>query len=185
MPNNKVSRAVAVERFLAATVELLASRPAPALTLSEIAEAAGLKQHHAHRFFGTRLDLLTEVSDYLAATVAATADRLRTTSPMSSRQIIETCRPDIIRRVRLNEYLESRGVTTTRCRDGSRHILDALERLFVAESMSLKTGRGRAIAVLALIHADLTLLPTFGLSPGEASDFHTIMGTGKSVPTAN
>lgn len=185
MPTNKVSRAVAVERFLAATVELLASRPAAALTLSEIAESAGLKQHHAHRFFGTRLDLLTEVSDYLATTVATTADRLCTTSPMSSRQIIEMCRPDIVCRIQLNEYLESRGVSPARCKEGSRHILEALERLFVAESMSRTIGRSRAIAVLALIHADLTLLPTFGLCPGEASDFQTIMGTGKSVLTGN
>ena len=62
----RFSRAAATQKFLDATISLIAKKPIPDISLQEIAEITGLNHGYVFRYFGTRIDLFTAVTDELA-----------------------------------------------------------------------------------------------------------------------
>ena len=62
----RFSRAAATQKFLDATISLIAKKPIPDISLQEIAEITGLNHGYVFRYFGTRLDLFFSVTEELA-----------------------------------------------------------------------------------------------------------------------
>ena len=166
----RVSREVAVAQFLNATVGLLASKPVSELALSDIADSAGLSHRYVYRFFGTRLDLLVEVSDLLAVAIA---DNIR--ASLSHQRL----RPEVVTdayrkpgntRVHLVSYLIAQGIDVKRFRGGSQQIKDAMSDAFQQCGMTPERARANTIKVLAFYYAEIFWLPTMGLHQNDIKD---------------
>jgi AcrR family transcriptional regulator len=71
----RYSRAAATQMFLDATISLIAKKPIPDISLQEIAEITGLNHGYVFRYFGTRIDLFTAVTDELARLAQAATQK--------------------------------------------------------------------------------------------------------------
>ncbi|MEI8322924.1 MAG: TetR/AcrR family transcriptional regulator [Actinomycetes bacterium] len=175
MPTRKISRSDAVDRFLSTTATLLCSQTPSKLTLADIAGQAGLGQHYIHRFFGTRIDLLIEVADLLATRAS---EALRKDIPQNTQtfaQLLERCRSLCALRIHLLQYLASEKVPTARFQDGNREMYTAIAEFFRHSGVPSGRAVSNGVVVLAFIHAEISLLPTFDLDMGELEDLISLL----------
>ena len=166
----RVSREIAVARFLNATVTLLASKPASELALSDIAETAGLSHRYVYRFFGTRLDLLVEVSDLLAVAITDSIQASLSHQRLRPEMVTDACRQPGDTRVHLVSYLISQGVDVKRFHAGSQQIRESMSDAFQQCGMSPEQARANTIKVLAFYYAEIFLLPTMALHENDIED---------------
>jgi AcrR family transcriptional regulator len=170
LPTEKISRVDAVERFLNATTILLCSKTPSELTLNDIAGQAELGQHYIYRFFGTRFDLLIEVSDLLAAQAGKSLQHKISDNELDFAQLLELCRSVCARRILLLDYLAAQGVRAARFQEGNRLIYTGISQFFRNSGVPTARALSNGVVVLALIHAEISLLPTLDLQTEELSD---------------
>ena len=175
LPTEKISRADAVDRFLSSTATLLCSQTPSKLTLADIAGQAGLGQHYIHRFFGTRLDLLIEVSELLATRASKVLLGEIPQKTLSFDQFLERCRSVCSLRIQLTQYLSAQGVPETRFQEGNREIYSAISEFFQCSGVPPTRAVSNAIVLLAFIHAEVSLLPTLGLNIEEIEDLISLL----------
>lgn len=171
----KISRADAVDRFLSTTAGLLCSKTPKELTLGEIASAAGLRQHYIHRFFGSRNDLLIEVSDFLASQASEALQADISQNTLSFDQLLDRCRSVCTLRIHLLQYLASERVPVARFQEGNREIYRAISEFFQYSGVPPTRAVSNAIVLLAFIHAEVSLLPTLGLNMEELDDLISLL----------
>ena len=170
LPSERISRVDAVERFLDATAALVCSQSPADVTLADIACRAELGPHYIYRFFGTRLDLLIEVSDLLAAQAGKSLQHKISDNELDFAQLLELCRSVCARRILLLDYLAAQGVRAARFQEGNRLIYTGISQFFRNSGVPTARALSNGVVVLALIHAEISLLPTLDLQTEELSD---------------
>ena len=171
----KISRADAVDRFLSATAGLLRSKTPNELTLGEIAGAAGLGQHYIHRFFGSRIDLFIEVSDFLASQASEALQTDISQNTLSFDPLLARCRSVCTLRIQLLQYLAGERVPVTRFQEGNREIYTSIARFFDPSHSPSGRALSNGIVIFAFIHAEISLLPTLGLNMEELDDLISLL----------
>lgn len=171
----KISRADAVDRFLSATAGLLCSKTPKELTLGEIASAAGVGQHYIHRFFGSRIDLLIEVSDFLASQASEALQADISQNTLSFDQLLDRCRSGCTLRIHLLQYLANERVPVARFQEGNREIYTVIAGFFNPSHTPSGRALSNGIVILAFIHAEISLLPTLGLNMEELDDLISLL----------
>ena len=174
----KISRDDAVERFLGATATLLCSKTPAELTLADIAGQADVSQHYIYRFFGTRLDLLIEVSDLLASRAREALQREISSKEFHFTQLVELCRSLCAQRIHLLQYLAIQGVPESRFQDGNRKIYTCISQYFKNTGVLPARALSNGVVLLAFIHAEISLLPTFDLQLEELADLFALLDAG-------
>ena len=171
----KISRADAVDRFLSATAGLLCSKSPKELTLGEIAGAAGLGQHYIHRFFGSRIDLLIEVSDFLASQASEALQTDISQNTLSFDQLLDRCRSVCTLRIHLLQYLASERVPVLRFQEGNREIYTSIAGFFGPSHSPSARALSNGIVIFAFVHAEISLLHTLGLNMEELDDLISLL----------
>ena len=171
----KISRADAVDRFLSATASLLRSKSPKELTLADIAGEAGLGQHYIHRFFGSRIDLLIEVSELLATRASKVLLEEIPQKTLSFDQFLERCRSVCTLRIHLLQYLASERVPVTRFQEGNREIYTSIAGFFDPSHSPSARALSNGIVIFAFVHAEISLLPTLGLNMEELDDLISLL----------
>ena len=177
----RVSRQEATQRFLDATIALLEVKPIPDISLQEIAEATSLNHGYVFRYFGTRLDLFTAVTDELA--------RLGAEAGLSELQRRKDAGEDpyalnlnamsigrvyTLKRHKVIQYLVSCGVDPTRFGEKSRELISTVENQLVAMGMQPRMARAQAVKISVLIWASDFLLDIFGIDAEESADVQAL-----------
>ena len=140
------------------------------VTLADIACRAGLGPHYVYRFFGTRLDLLIEVSDVLAAQAGDLLQHKISETELDFAQLLEFCRSDCFHRIQLLQYLTAQGVPGARFQEGNRLIYTGISQFFINSGVAPARALSNGAVTLALVHAEISLLPTFDLEKEELND---------------
>ena len=174
---SRVSRAEAVQRFLAAAISLLDQKPIPDISIQEIADTAGLNHGYVFRYFGTRIDLLIAVTEELAqrakAVTLAEAQKREVESSKVARMdltLLATGQEFRQKRMRVVMYLISCGVDAKifgpESRLVSMQMADELQKLGItrrtAEALALRSG--------VLVFASNFLNEAFGLTQQDIED---------------
>ena len=174
---SRVSRAEAVQRFLAAAISLLDQKPIPDISIQEIADTAGLNHGYVFRYFGTRIDLLIAVTEELAqrakAVTLAEAQKREVESSKVARMdltLLATGQEFRQKRMRVVMYLISCGVDARifgpETRLVSMQMADELQKLGIsrrtAEALALRSG--------VLVFASNFLNEAFGLTQQDIED---------------
>ena len=174
---SRVSRAEAVQRFLAAAISLLDQKPIPDISIQEIADTAGLNHGYVFRYFGTRIDLLIAVTEELAqrakAVTLAEAQKREVESSKVARMdltLLATGQEFRQKRMRVVMYLISCGVDAKifgpETRLVSMQMADELQKLGIsrrtAEALALRSG--------VLVFASNFLNEAFGLTQQDIED---------------
>lgn len=173
----RVTRAEAVQRFLAATISLIDQKPIPDISIQEIADIAGLNHGYVFRYFGTRIDLLIAVTEELAqrakAVTLAEAQKREVESSKVARMdltLLATGQEFRQKRMRVVMYLISCGVDAKifgpETRLVSMQMADELQKLGIsrrtAEALALRSG--------VLVFASNFLNEAFGLTQQDIED---------------
>lgn len=173
----RVSREIAVTRFLDAVIDLMDTKPIPDITIQEIADTVGLNHGYVFRYFGTRLDLFTAVTDELAdrALSAVTSEMDRRLASGDARipgdmSLIALGRPFTIKRMSVIQYLTTSGVAPERFGQKSRAMIETTVQTLVAQGMSHKMAQAQAFKISILLWAQNALADAFGVTPDEATD---------------
>jgi AcrR family transcriptional regulator len=170
LPSERISRGDAVERFLDATAALVCSQSPADVTLADIACRAELGPYYIYRFFGTRLDLLIEVSDVLAAQAGELLQYKISDNDLDFAQLLEFCRSVCFHRIQLLQHLTAQGVPATRFQKGNRLIFTGISQFFKNSGVPIARALSNGAVTLALVHAEISLLPTFDLEKEELND---------------
>lgn len=175
LPTRKISRSVAVERLLSATAVLLSSKTPAEITLADIAGEAEIEKHYIYRFFGTRLDLLVEVSEVLATQAAEALRKDISGNTLNFDQLVERCRSVCSLRIHLLQYLASEKVAESRFQEGNREIYTCISQFFNNLGVPPARALSYGVVVLVYIHAEISLLPTLDLQLGELADLFALL----------
>ena len=166
-----------MQRYLDATIALLEVKPIPEISLQEIAEATGLNHGYVFRYFGTRLDLFTAVTNELArlGAEAGTKEIQRQkdagVDPLALNLNAMTLgRAFTLQRHRVIQYLVSCGVDPTTFGEKSRELISTVENQFLAMGMHPRMARAQAVKSGVLLWADDFLVEILGISAEEAAD---------------
>ncbi len=179
--NPRVSREDAIARFLETTIQLLDTKPVAELTVQFIADAVGLNHGYVFRYFGTRLDLLCDVTDELAnrALLAVRNEMDRRVQenvivPPGDLTLLMLGRPFTLKRQFLLQYLTANGVSPERFGPKGREMIqtsvDTLER----QGMSPRMARAQAIKVSVMLWAQVSLALQMGVSQEESLDLFAV-----------
>lgn len=173
----RVSREIAVTRFLDAVIDLMDTKPIPDITIQEIADTVGLNHGYVFRYFGTRLDLFTAVTDELAdrALSAVTSEMDRRLASGDARipgdmSLIALGRPFTIKRMSVIQYLTTSGVAPDRFGQKSRAMIESTVQTLIAQGISHKMAQAQAFKISILLWAQNALADAFGVTPDEATD---------------
>ena len=178
----RVGREEARERLIQSTIALLESGQMDDLLVDAITEHAGLASGHVlvHRYFGSRLDLLSEVARTLAAQlVKGLGNDVETFQDVAvtavdylgsfSRHI------GVIRKRALviNE-LALHGASPAPHSEDTREILDSLQQIFELVGIPPRAARATALNMLTLVSVEATLSEWMGASAEERDDLRTL-----------
>ena len=173
----RVSRAEAVQRFLDATILLLATRPISEISVQEISDTAGLNHGYVFRYFGTRLDLFEAVTIEIAkrarAQIEAEAEKRKTKSRdfvSMDLSLIAAGQELTQLRMRVVMYLISCGVNAGKF--GHESKLNILLFADYCESLGMSRRMAEALAVRssALIFTNNFMSEAFGLTEQDVQD---------------
>ncbi len=178
----RVGREEASERLVQAVISLLDTTPMNELLVDLITEKAGLASGHVlvHRYFGSRLDLLSEVAHTLAVQMI---DGLQSS--------IETLKNDLADPiVFLTAYGPSIGVFQKRALVVSelvlhgfspeihsadmKEILDAVQAIMEFREIPPRAARATALNVLTLITMETTHSGWMGASQDDRDDLRSM-----------
>ena len=178
----RVGRDEASERLVQAVISLLDTTPMNELLVDLITEKAGLASGHVlvHRYFGSRLDLLSEVAHTLAVQMI---DGLRAN--------VETLKNDLADPlVFLTAYGPSIGVFQKRALVVSelvlhgfspeihsadmKEILDAVQAMMELRELPPRAARATALNVLTLITMETTHSGWMGASQADRDDLRSM-----------
>ncbi len=178
----RVGREEASERLVQAVISLLDTTPMNELLVDLITEKAGLASGHVlvHRYFGSRLDLLSEVAHTLAVQMI---DGLQSS--------IETLKNDLVDPiVFLTAYGPSIGVFQKRALVVSelvlhgfspeihsadmKEILDAVQAIMEFREIPPRAARATALNVLTLITMETTHSGWMGASQADRDDLRSM-----------
>ena len=143
--------------------------------MADIAREADVSQHYIYRFFGTRLDLLVEVSDVLATQASEALRKEISESPLNFGQLVERCRSACSLRIHLLQYLASEMVAESRFQEGNREIYTCISQFFNNSEAPPARALSYCVVVLAFIHAEISLLPTLDLQLEELADLFALL----------
>ncbi len=179
---DRVGRDEASERLVQAVISLLDTTPMNELLVDLITEKAGLASGHVlvHRYFGSRLDLLSEVAHTLAVQMI---DGLQSS--------IETLKNDLADPiVFLTAYGPSIGVFQKRALVVSelvlhgfspeihsadmKEILDAVQAIMEFREIPPRAARATALNVLTLITMETTHSGWMGASQADRDDLRSM-----------
>ena len=138
--------------------------------MADIAGQADVSQHYIYRFFGTRLDLLIEVSDVLACQAGELLQYKISDNDLDFAQLLEFCRSVCFHRIQLLQHLTAQGVPATRFQKGNRLIFTGISQFFKNSGVPIARALSNGAVTLALVHAEISLLPTFDLEKEELND---------------
>lgn len=174
---SRVSRAEATQRFLDATIELLFEKAVPDISLHEIAAKTGMNHGYVFRYFGTRLDLFTAVTDELArlATLAGQSEvdrqaELGITTPTFDLVTMNASRKYTRQRQRVIQYLVTAGVDPARFGDTSRELINVIVERLLTLGLNERFARAQAIKIAVLVWAEESLIETLGITEEEVVD---------------
>lgn len=177
----RFSRAAATQKFLDATISLIAKKPIPDISLQEIAEITGLNHGYVFRYFGTRIDLFTAVTDELARLAQVSTQKeidnriKRGEDPISLNLVIlEIGRKFARQRQQVIQYLVTCGVKPKRFAEKSRELNESLAAQFQKMGMSPRYAQALAVKMGILLWSESFLLESFGITPEEALDVRTM-----------
>jgi AcrR family transcriptional regulator len=173
----RVSRQQAMQRFLDATIALLDVKPIPEISLQEIADATGLNHGYVFRYFGTRLDLFSAVTDELARLGVEAGfkemERRRNKGedprPLNL-DVLGKARRYTVKRIQVIQYLVLSGVEPERFSEKSRELISKVEEQFQTMGMTPRMAQAQAVKASVLLWSQATLLDILGVTPEEASD---------------
>ncbi len=182
---DRVGRDEASERLVQAVISLLETTPMNELLVDLITEKAGLASGHVlvHRYFGSRLDLLSEVAHTLAVQMI---DGLRAN--------VETLKNDLADPiVFLTAYGPSIGVFQKRALVVSelvlhgfspeihsadmKEILDAVQAMMELRELPPRAARATALNVLTLITMETTHSGWMGATQADRDDLRNMTFT--------
>ena len=180
--SDRVGRDEASERLVQAVISLLDTTPMNELWVDLITEKAGLASGHVlvHRYFGSRLDLLSEVAHTLAGQMI---DGLRAN--------VETLKNDLADPiVFLTAYGPSIGVFQKRALVVSelvlhgfspeihsadmKEILDAVQAMMELRDVPPRAARATALNVLTLITMETTHSGWMGATQADRDDLRSM-----------
>jgi AcrR family transcriptional regulator len=177
----RFSRAAATQKFLDATISLIAKKPIPDISLQEIAEITGLNHGYVFRYFGTRIDLFTAVTDELArlaqlATQKEIEGRIkRNEAPMPlDLTVLDAGRKYTYQRQQVIQYLVTCGVKPKRFAEKSRELTGELAAQFQKTGMNPRFAQALAVKLGILLWSEMFLMESFGITPEEALDIHAM-----------
>jgi AcrR family transcriptional regulator len=178
----RVGREEARERLIQASIALLESGQIDDLLVDAITEHAGLANGHVlvHRYFGSRLGLLSEVAHRLAAQLV---EGLRVDFVAFQKESVKTDvyltvfarHIGIIRKRALvvNE-LALHGVSPELHAKDMRQILNSLQPIFELIGMPARAARATALNMLILVSVEATLPEWLGASAQERDDLRSL-----------
>ena len=143
--------------------------------MADIAGEADVSQHYIYRFFGTRLDLLVEVSDVLATQASEALRKDISENTLNFDQLVERCRSACSLRIGLLQYLASEKVAESRFQEGNREIYTCISQFFNNSGAPPARALSYGVVVLAFIHAEISLLPTLDLQLEELADLFALL----------
>ena len=177
----RYSRAAATQKFLDATISLVAKKPIPDISLQEIAEITGLNHGYVFRYFGTRIDLFTAVTDELARLAQAATQKeieariKRGDEPASfDLTVLAVGRKYTSQRQQVIQYLITCGVKPKRFAEKSRELNGELAIQFQKMGMNPRFAQALAVKSGILLWSELFLMESFGITPEEAADIRTM-----------
>lgn len=180
-PKPRVSRTEAVQRFLNATIALLDEKPIVDISLQEISERAGLNHGYVYRYFGTRLDLFTAVTDELAHLSLEAArqeihQRHESTTGFGPIDLaaLSPSWSLALSRIRVVQYLVSCGVDASRFAEKSRVFITQIEEQLRDSGITERLARTLAVRAGVLFWAQASLLDLLGITAGEQQDVLTL-----------
>ena len=173
----RLSRAEAVQCFLEAAIDLLTSKPVADISLQEISATAGLNYGYVYRYFGTRLDLFSSVTDELARLSLEAAreeiEQRRKTGESFRPLDFSALNPSweyMITRIKVVQYLVSSGVSPSRFAEKSREITSRIEEQIRELGMNERMSRALAVRASLLFWAQESLMEQLGISRTERED---------------
>jgi len=178
----RIGREEAKERLIQSTIALLESGKLDDLLVDAITEHAGLASGHVlvHRYFGSRLELLSEVAHRLAAQlVEGLNSDLETFQDVSVRPVDYVGsfarHTGIIRKRALviNE-LALHGASPALHSQDTRKILDSLQQIFELVEVPSRAARATALNMLTLVSVEVTLSEWMGVTAEERDDLRTL-----------
>jgi AcrR family transcriptional regulator len=179
--SSRVSREDAIARFLDTTINLLDTKPVAELTVQLIADAVGLNHGYVFRYFGTRLDLLVDVSDELAnrALLAVRTEMERRVQenvvvPPGDLTLLMLGRPFTLKRQFLLQYLTANGVPPERFGPKGREMIQTSVDTLEQQGMSPRMARSQAIKVSVMLWAQVSLAQQMGVSQEESMDLFAV-----------
>ena len=188
MPNRKkskpdrVGREEAKERLIQSTIALLESGKLDDLLVDAITEHAGLASGHVlvHRYFGSRLELLSEVAHRLAAQLVeglnGDSETFQDVSIRPVDYVGSFARHTGIIRKRalvINE-LALHGASPALHSEDTRKILDSLQQIFELVEIPTRAARATALNMLTLVSVEVTLSEWMGVTAEERHDLRTL-----------
>ena len=178
----RVGREEARERLIQSTIALLASGQMDDLLVDAITEHAGLASGHVlvHRYFGSRLDLLSEVAHRLAGQLVeglnGDFETFQDVSVTPVDYVGSFSRHTGIIRKRalvINE-LALHGASPALHSEDTRKILDSLQQIFELVEIPPRAARATALNMLTLVSVEVTLSDWMGVTAEERNDLRRL-----------
>ncbi len=177
----RVSREVAVQLFLDATISILKEKPILDITLQDIANEADLNHGYVFRYFGTRLDLFFAVTEELAqlAENAVTSEIERrlligeAVIPLNF-SLAEVGRTYLRQRQAVIQYLVTAGVDPSRFSETSRKTTVYFAQQFVNLGMNDRMAITQATKLSILLWAEGSVASIFGVTKNEVDDIREL-----------
>ena len=178
----RVGREEARDRLIQSTIALLESGQMNDVLVDAITEHAGLASGHVlvHRYFGSRLDLLSEVAHRLAAELIeglnGDFETFQDSSVASVDYIASFARHTVIIRKRalvINE-LALHGAPPELHSEDTREILNSLQPIFELVGIPARAARATALNMFTLVSVEATLSEWMGVSAEERDDLRTL-----------
>ncbi len=174
----RVSRADAIARFVDAVINLMDTKPISYITVQEVATVAGLNHGYVFRYFGTRLDLFTAVTDELAdrtfallSTEMSARHHSNETRPVGDLSLIALGRVLSVKRMALIQYLQTCGVPLTRFGAKSRETIELISvQALKNHGLSSKMAHAQAFKISIMLWAQSALSESFGLTSEEVTE---------------
>ena len=178
----RVGREEASERLVQAVISLLDTTPMNELLVDLITEKAGLASGHVlvHRYFGSRLDLLSEVAHRLAGQLVeglnGDFETFQDVSVTPVDYLGSFARHTGIIRKRalvINE-LALHGASPALHSEDTRKILDSLQQIFELVEVPSRAARATALNMLTLVSVEVTLSDWMGVTAEERDDLRAL-----------
>lgn len=178
----RVGREEARDRLIQSTIALLESGQMSDVLVDTITEHAGLASGHVlvHRYFGSRLDLLSEVAQTLAAQLVEGLNRDYETfqdvsiTPVDYLGSFARHTGVIRKRALVVNELALHGASPAPHSEDTRKILDSLQQIFELVEIPTRAARATALNLLTLVSVEVTLSEWMGVTAEERNDLRRL-----------